>query len=271
MWIDSHCHLNHKNIAPIGSPSEIIAAARAQNVEAMLTINVEIASEFETIAAIASAHDNIWCSLGTHPNHASAKAEKALSAAEIIATTKTNDRIIAIGETGLDYHYDFATIPDQKASFIKHLEVCAETGLPVIIHSRDADEDMAAMLRDHGAGKDFMGVMHCFSSGAKLAEEALDMGFHISFSGILTFKSAQNIRDIAMSVPMDKLLVETDAPYLAPMPHRGKTNQPAYVTHTGEFLADLRGVSAETMAKTTKDNFFTLFPKARKTYVEQGA
>ena len=271
MWIDSHCHLNHKNIEPIGTPTEIITAAHENGVDAMLTINVEIASEYKEISAIAAAHDNIWCSLGTHPNHASVEAEKALTAADIIAITKTNDKIVAIGETGLDYHYDFATIPDQKASFIKHLEVCAETGLPVIIHSRDADEDMAAMLRDHGAGKDFMGVMHCFSSGAKLAEDALDMGFHISFSGILTFKSAQELRDIAMTVPMDKLLVETDAPYLAPMPRRGKTNQPAYVAHTGEFLADLRGVSAEEMAKITKDDFFNLFTRAHDTYAEQGA
>lgn len=271
MWIDSHCHLNHKNIAPIGTSTEIIELAKSNRVDGMLTINVEIDSEYDAIANISNAHENIWCSLGTHPNHASVEAEKALSADEITAIIKTNDKIIAIGETGLDYHYDFATVADQKDSFIKHMKVCAETGLPIIIHARDADEDIAQMLKDHGAGEEFLGVMHCFSSGEKLAQAALDMGFYISFSGILTFKSAQNLRDIAKEVPLDRLLVETDAPYLAPMPHRGKTNQPAYVAHTGEYLADLRGVSAEEMAKTTTDNFFKLFPKARKTYVEKGA
>jgi len=266
MWIDSHCHLNHKKIADLGSPGDIINDARANDVEGMLTINCRMSDEFTDIRAIAEAHDNVWCSLGTHPHEASKPEENAISLEEIVELAQ-HEKVVGIGETGLDYYYDFAEVNHQKSSFIKHLNVCAETKLPVIIHARDADDDIAAILRDEGAGERFTGVMHCFSSGAKLAQQALDMGFYISFSGIVTFNKADELRDIAANVPLDRLLVETDAPYLAPMPYRGKTNSPAYVKHTGEKLAELHNISKEDLANHSKNNFFRLFDKAKNTYI----
>lgn len=263
MWIDSHCHLNHEKISDLGSPSDIIAAANDAGVEGMLTINCRISDEFTEILDISRTHKNVWCSVGTHPHEASKPEEKSISQAEIVAHANNNETVIAIGETGLDYYYDFATPEDQQASFRKHIQACIESALPMVVHARDADEDVARIaFKEEGAGTTLKGVIHCFSSGRELAEKALEFGFYISFSGIVTFKQAQELRDIAKDIPLDRILVETDAPYLAPGPHRGETNQPAYVQHTGAILAELHNISKESLARHSKENFFTLFDKA---------
>lgn len=203
------------------------------------------------------------CSIGTHPCDASKPGEKAISLEELITKSRSNDNIIAIGESGLDYFYDHATLEDQTQSFLKHIHACQETGLPLIVHARDADEDIAKILTQEYKNKPFSCVMHCFSSSENLAMQALDLGFYISFSGIVTFKNAKEIQSIAQKVPQNRILVETDAPFLAPTPYRGKTNQPSYVRHTGEFLAQLRGEDVKDFARTTCDNFYTLFNKAK--------
>lgn len=270
MWIDSHCHLNHVKIEEAGSPSDIIKRANEAGVESMLTINCRIAEEFPEILKIAQDHDNVWCSIGTHPHDAGVDDEKALSADDIIKLANNYDNVIGVGESGLDYFYNHSKPEDQKASFVKHIHVAKDTGLPLIIHTRDAEEDTIQILRDEGAcdGKTKV-LMHCFSSNKTLAQQSIDEGFYMSFSGMITFKKNDELREIARSVPLDRLLIETDAPYLAPMPHRGKTNEPAYVVHTGQFMADLFNVTEKEMATTTKQNFFTLFDKALLTYKEQ--
>jgi len=266
MWIDSHCHLNHKKLAEAGTLQEVLGNARAAGVEGMLTICCRIADEFPEVLAIAQNESDVWCSIGTHPHEASKDAEKAISQEELVKLATSDPNIIAIGETGLDYYYDFSERVDQAESFRKHLRACVETDLPVIIHARDADDDVAQILREESAGGKLCGVMHCFSSGRGLAEAALDLGFYISFSGIVTFKQAEELRDIAKDVPLERILVETDAPYLAPGPYRGKTNQPAYVVETGACLANIYKSDKEKIASISKNNFFQLFAKA-----EQGA
>lgn len=267
MWIDSHCHLNHRNIEGAGTPSEIIARAKAAGVEGMQTICCRIAEEMDELLTIANAHDNVWCSIGTHPHDAGVEAEKAITADDIIDQANKHDKIIGIGEAGLDYFYDHASHADQAAMFVKHIHIAKETGLPLIIHTRDAEEDTINILRKEGAcdGKTKV-LMHCFSSNKTLAQQSIDEGFTMSFSGMVTFKKNVELQEIVKSVPLDKLLVETDAPYLAPMPHRGKTNEPAFVTHTGQFIANLYNVTEQELANHSKDNFFTLFDKALKTY-----
>ncbi len=262
MWIDSHCHLTHTKIRETGTPSDLIAGANAAGVEGLLTISCQIRGDFKDQLAVARAHDGVWCSIGTHP-HDSGKAEElAVSLDELIALANSDPKIIGIGESGLDYYYDFAPRDDQATSFRKHIRACIATGLPLIVHSRDAEEDTIRIIREESAGQKLTGVMHCFSSKRILAEAALEMGFYISLSGMVTFKAAEELRDIVKDVPLNRILVETDAPFLAPMPHRGKTNQPAYVTHTGEYAAAMFGVSPEEMARITKENFFSLFTKA---------
>lgn len=263
MWIDSHCHLNHKGIADKGAPSDIIAAAKSNGVDGMVTICCRISEEAEILQNIANAHDNVWCTIGTHPHDAGLDAEKAYSVDDIVKIANSNSNIIGLGETGLDYFYDNAPREDQATSFRKHLKSCIISDLPVIIHTRDAEEDTYNIMCEEGAGTPLCGVMHCFSSSQWLAEKALDMGFYISFSGIVTFPKAQDLRETAKIVPLDRILVETDAPFLAPVPMRGKVNEPANVATTGAFLADFYGVSAQEFAKITSDNFFRLFKKAK--------
>jgi TatD DNase family protein len=262
MWIDSHCHLNHPNIKELGTPDDIIIAAKANQTSGIVTICCEIAQEAEELTRIAAAHDNVWCTIGTHPHDAGQPAEKAITTADIV-TIASHPKVIGIGETGLDYFYDHSPRADQKASFEKHLEACLTADLPVIIHARDADNDIAEILESYSNGGKLKGVLHCFSSGESLAKRGLDIGFYVSFSGIITFgEKSESLRAIAKSIPLDRLLVETDAPFLAPKPHRGKTNSPAFVKHTGEKLAEIHGIPAEDMAKITTDNFFNLFTKA---------
>ncbi len=256
MWIDSHCHLNHSGIEEKGAPSEIIAAAKKAGVSGMISVCCRISEEMDELLAIANNHDNVWCSVGTHPHDAGLDAEKSISQADIVKIANSSDKIIAIGETGLDYYYDNSPRDEQQSSFRKHIKAAIEAGLPIIIHTRDAEQDTINIMREYS---ELRGVMHCFSGSSDLAQKALDMGFYISFSGIVTFKKAEELRETAKIVPLDRVLVETDAPFLAPAPYRGKVNEPAYVAKTGEFLAELYSLSAEEFAKITSDNFQRLF------------
>lgn len=266
MWVDSHCHLNHNNISGLGDPDAIIKQAMANQTDAMLTICCRIAEEADQLQAIAAAHSNVWCTIGTHPHDSGLDEEQAITQQQIAAMVRANDNIIGIGESGLDYYYNNSPQADQQASFRKHLRACVEADVPIIIHTRDADEDTAAIIEEEYAasGGKLRGLLHCFSSGEELAKRALAIGFYVSFSGILTFKKSDELRAIAAAIPTDRLLVETDAPFLAPQSMRGKTNSPAYVHYVGEMLADLHGVTPAEMAKITSDNFYRLFTKAKR-------
>lgn len=263
MWIDSHCHLNHNRNAQGDNPAAIIARAKAAGVEGMVNISCQIAGDFPDVLKTAQAHENVWCSIGTHPNSASDPAECAISMDDIVDKAKSEPKIIGIGESGLDYYYETATVEDQQSSFRKHIQACIAADLPLIVHARDADEDIMRIIREEGGAKaGLRGVMHCFSSSRWLAEEALKEDFYISFSGIVTFKNAKDLQEIAKIIPQNKILVETDAPFLAPTPYRGQINEPAFVAHTGQFLADLLNLDEKTMASHSKNNFFRLFTKA---------
>lgn len=264
LFIDSHCHLNSKKIAPIGAPADLVARANAGGVAGMVTICCRMHEETETLKSIADAHKNVWCTVGTHPHDASSDAEKAFSVADIVKLA-AHPKVVGIGESGLDYFYNFSTPDDQAISFRKHIHACMESDLPIVVHARDADDDIIKVIREEGQGK-LRGVMHCFSSGAKMAEEAIDLGFYISFSGIVTFKNAQNLRDIAKTVPLDKILIETDAPYLAPEPHRKNVNEPALVLHTANCLAEVLDKTRDEIGELTAANFFNLFTKAKNTW-----
>lgn len=269
MWIDSHCHLNHKNISEAGTPAEIIARAKENGVDGLQTICCRISEELDELLSIASTHENVWCSIGTHPHSAGVEAEKAIPLDDIISLAHQHDKIIGIGEAGLDYFYDYAPREDQAIMFRKQIQAARETGLPLIIHTRDAEEDTIKILREEGAcdGKTKV-LMHCFSSNEALAQQSIDEGFYMSFSGMVTFKKNTALQDIVKTVPLDKILVETDAPFLAPMPHRGKINEPVFVAHTGQFIADLFNLREEELAQRTTNNFFALFDKAQKTRKE---
>ncbi len=268
MWIDSHCHLTHERIAPLGTPEEIVAQARAAHIDGMLNICCRIADEFPIVLKTAQKFNDVWCTIGTHPHDAGLEAEKAITQDKLVELACSDPKIVGIGETGLDYFYNNSSHEDQQESFRKHIRAALEADLPLIIHTRDADEDILRLLQEEGSSSDgkrrVRGVLHCFSSGAQLAQKALDFGFYISFSGILTFKQAGELREIAKTVPLNRILVETDAPFLAPTPHRGSINQPAYVSYTGTLLAELHGTSEEELASHSKNNFFTLFDKAEK-------
>lgn len=266
MWIDSHCHLTHAMIRDYASPDEMIARAHAQNVGGMVLINCRMADEFSVIRAAADSHPAVWVTLGTHPHDASNVDEKNISLDDMLARIKADSKIIGIGESGLDYYYDYSTPDDQAESFRKHIRACMVTGLPLIIHARDADEDIMRILKDEIANnpsQKLNGLMHCFSSSRWLMEEALKIGFYISASGIITFKKSQELRDIFQDVPLDRLLVETDSPFLAPEPYRGKANEPSYVVHTGTRLAYIKSVSVDDMERITTENFFRLFTRAQ--------
>ena len=267
MYIDSHCHLNHTHNADV-TPDQLIRQANDNNVIGLQTICCRIAEEYEELTKLAETHDNVWCSVGTHPHDASEEAEKSITMEEIVKLS-AHPKVIGIGESGLDYYYDHADREDQKASFRKHIRACMETGLPLIVHARDADRDCMDIITDeiNNGSKPLTGVLHCFSSGEAMAMEALDIGFYISFSGMVTFKNMQWLRDIAAKVPQDRVLIETDAPFLAPVPYRGKVNQPAYVEYTALELARIHNLTREEMGQVTMDNFFRLFPKAQNTWI----
>lgn len=265
MWIDSHCHLDHKRFTPENGLNDVLQQALLAGVGGMLSVNCQIREEFPALLSLVKPLQNVWCSVGTHPHEAGREDEKSVSLAELIDLATSDEKIVAIGETGLDYFYKLSTPEDQALCFRRHIQACLATDLPMIVHARDADEDIVKIICEETNGKGMRGVMHCFSSGPALAEEALELGFHISFSGILTFKKSEELREIAKKVPLERLLVETDSPFLAPEPHRGAMNTPAYVPLTGKVLADIHGLSAEEMAAHTTRNFFDLFKKAHLT------
>ena len=256
MLVDSHCHLDFPEFAE--ERAALVARARAAGVERMVTISTRV-RRFAQIREIAEQFDEVYCSVGTHPHNASEELD--VTADELVSLSK-HPKVVAIGEAGLDYFYDNAPREAQAASLRTHIAASRRTRLPLVIHARDADEDMATILEDETAKGAFPFVLHCFSSGRGLAEAGVRLGGYISFSGILTFKKSEELRDIARTVPRDRLLVETDAPFLAPVPHRGRTCEPAFVADTARFVAGLRGVEAEALGATTSANFFTLFAKA---------
>ncbi len=256
MLVDSHCHLDFADFD--ADREAAIARARAAGVGGLLTICTHL-SRFDAIAAIADSHADIWCSVGIHPHQV---AEEAPATLDELVRLASHPRVVGIGETGLDYFYDHSPREAQRASFRSHLAAARRTGLPVIVHSRDADADTAGILAEEYAQGPFVGVMHCFSSGAALAQAALGLGLYVSLSGIVTFKNAEALRGIARDLPPDRLLVETDAPFLAPVPLRGRRNEPAFVAHTAAALAELRGVSLAELADRTTENFFRLFARA---------
>ena len=257
MLIDSHCHLDFPDFA--SELDAVVGRAKSAGVGHMLTISTRV-RKFDEVLAVAERFPEVTCSIGTHPHYAS--EERDVTLAEIVEPAR-NPRVVAIGEVGLDYFYQKSSREDQEAGFRTHIAAARETGLPVVIHTRDADEDAARILRDEMGRGAFKAVLHCYTGGRKLAETALELGLYISFSGILSFPKSGELRELAASVPLDRLLVETDAPYLAPQPHRGKRNEPAYVRHTAKVLADVKGVSEAGVANITTANFFRLFAKAK--------
>ncbi len=263
--IDSHCHLGHENFAPGDTPAAVMARARAQGIGGVLNICCRIHDEFSTTLSTARAFPDVWCTIGTHPHEAEIPAEQAVTVDEIVRLARSDPKIIGIGECGLDYFYEHSDRAVQQDVFRRHIQAAARTGLPLIIHGRDADEDLMRILLEEGAGRNesVCGVMHCFSGTEWLARQALDIGFYISFSGIMTFKKAESLRDIARFVPLDRIMVETDAPYLAPEPLRGKINEPAYVRHTVRALSALKNLSEEHMVNICNKNFFDLFRTAK--------
>jgi TatD DNase family protein len=253
MLVDSHCHLDY---ASAEERPEIIARARRAGVGTLLTISTKL-GEFAAVRAIAESDRDIWCSVGIHPHEVASEA--AIDAAGLAALT-AYPKVVGIGETGLDFYYEHSPRPQQEALFRTHCAAARMTGLPLIVHTRDADAETAAILAEE---RPPAGVIHCFSTGRELAEKAIDFGFYISLSGILTFAKADELRAIARDLPLERLLVETDAPYLAPVPLRGKRNEPAFVVHTAKRLAELKGMSPGELAAITTANFFRLFAKAR--------
>jgi len=255
MLVDSHCHLDFPDFEE--ERDAIISRAVEAGVGLMVTISTRV-RQFDRIRSIAETYDNVFCTVGTHPHNAGEEA--GIPAGELIELSK-HRKVVGIGEAGLDYHYDKAPRDLQAAGLRTHIEAARETGLPLVIHARQADEDMAQILEEEMGKGAFPFILHCFSSGPELARKGVELGGYVSFSGILTFKNSQEIRDIAKTVPQERLLVETDAPYLAPPPYRGKRNEPAYVTRTASVLAETIGVSDQEIARITTDNFFRLFTK----------
>lgn len=256
MLVDSHCHLDYLDRE--GDLAGVLARARDAGVGTMLTIGTRL-SEFEHVRAIAEAHDDVWCTVGVHPDEA---AGEGVDEPAALIEQAAHPQVVGVGESGLDYYYEHSPRAAQQASFRGHIAAARETGLPLVVHTRDADDDTMAILEEEQGRGAFSGLIHCFSSGEALARRALDIGFYISFSGIVTFKKAAAIQEVARTVPLERMLVETDAPYLAPMPLRGKRNEPAYVAHTAAFIARLRGIPVSEVARITTDNFFRLFTKA---------
>jgi TatD DNase family protein len=257
MLVDSHCHLDFDSFD--ADRDDVLRRAFDAGVGTMVTICTRL-SRFEDIRAIAERDDRLWCSVGIHPHQVA--EEEAVTLAGLIERA-AHPKVIGIGETGLDYFYDHSPRADQAASFRIHIAAARETGLPLIVHTRDADAEMAAILREEAGKGAFPCVLHCFSSGRALAEAALSLGFYISLSGIVTFRNADELRAIARDVPLDRLLVETDSPFLAPVPERGKRNEPAFVVHTAAKVAEIRGIEPDILARASTDNFFRLFAKAR--------
>lgn len=253
--VDSHCHLDFPDFAT--EIDAIVGRAQAAGVAEMVTISTRV-RRFGRTRAIAEAFDAVWCSVGTHCHHAEEEAD--IGCDELLRLAE-HQKVVAIGEAGLDFHYDYAPRERQETSFRAHIAAARISGLPLVIHSREADDAMAAILEEETGRGPFPALLHCFSSGPELARRALALGLTLSFSGILTFKKSEEVRAIAAEVPLDRLLVETDAPYLAPLPHRGKRCEPAHVVETARVLAEVKGVSLDEIARITTDNFHRLFAR----------
>lgn len=255
MLIDTHCHLDFPDFAP--ERDEVVARAKAAGVERMITISTFV-SRYDRYREIAEAYDNVWFTIGTHPHQAHEEPEASV---DDLVRLSAHPRCIGIGEAGLDYHYDKAPRETAARVFRTHIAAARETGLPLVIHARDADEDVAAILRDEMGKGPFKALLHCFTASRMLAETGLELGLYVSFSGVVTFKNSEELRAIAKDVPLERILVETDAPFLAPVPYRGKRNEPAYVASTAAVLAEVKGISADDMARATTQNALRLFSK----------
>ena len=255
MLVDSHCHLDFDSLQE--DFAGVLLRAKEAGVDRMVTISTRV-KQFDTIKKIAENNANVFCSVGTHPHNADEELD--ITAAHLIELA-AHPKCIAIGEAGLDYHYDNAPRDAQEIGFRRHIEAARVTGLPLVIHTRSADEDTISILQEETQNGSFPFVLHCFSAGLELAKVGIELGGYLSFSGIATFKSAQSIRDAAHAIPLDRILVETDSPYLAPVPHRGKSNEPSFVRHTAEYLAADLGQNYEDFAQLTTANFERLFSK----------
>jgi TatD DNase family protein len=256
MFIDSHCHLNYRGL--IEDQPAVIARARAAGVSGMLNISTR-ENEWDAIIATAEAHNDIWASVGIHPHEADAHPD--IDTAKLVDRA-SHPKVIGIGETGLDYYYDHSDRTQQQNSFRAHIAAARETGLPLIVHTRDAEADTGAILQDEMGNGAYPALIHCFTASREFAELVLDLGIYISISGIVTFKNAKALQAVASMVPNDRLLIETDSPFLAPVPNRGKTCEPAFVSDTAKFIAELRSVTVEALGEMTSANFRTVFKKA---------
>jgi TatD DNase family protein len=256
MLIDSHCHLDFPDFA--AELAAVVDRARSAGLARMVTISTRV-KRHDEVLAIAERFPDVFGSIGTHPHYA--HEELDIGTADLVARANKHPKIVAIGEAGLDYHYDNSPRDAQELGFRRHIAAARETGLPLVIHSRDADDDMARILEEETGKGAFPAVLHCFTGGPELARRAVALGHFVSFTGILTFKNSAALREIAAALPADRILVETDAPYLAPGKYRGKRNEPAFVVETAKVLADTRGVSFDTIARQTTENFFRLFAK----------
>jgi TatD DNase family protein len=255
MLIDSHCHLNYKGL--IEDQENVLERARAAGIDLMLNIATR-ESEWDAVLDTAIRAPDVWATVGIHPHEADEHPH--IDTAKLVARA-AHPRVVGIGETGLDYYYDHSDRERQRGSFRSHIVAARDTGLPLIVHTRDAEEDTLAVMRDEMGKGAYTGVIHCFTASGAFADAALEMGFYISISGIVTFKSAKDLQETAARLPIDRLLVETDSPFLAPVPHRGRPCEPAFVADTAKFLANLRGESLEDLAAATSTNFRTLFKK----------
>lgn len=258
MLVDHHCHLDFPDYE--ASLPEVIARAHSAGVSTMVTISTHI-RRFDRLRAIIDRHPSVYASIGTHPHNAD--DERGISPAEIIALSM-HPRVVAIGEAGLDYYYQRSTRQNQADGFRAHIAAARQTGLPLEIHTRDADADTQAILIEEHAKGAFPAILHCYTGGRELALRAVDLGLYVSFTGVVSFKKSQTLRDLANEIPLNRILVETDAPFLAPEPFRGRTNEPAYVVHTAAALAKARGITLEEFAAATTANFFRLFTKAQR-------
>ena len=257
MLVDSHCHLNYKGLAE--QQGDVLERARARGVTAMLNIATR-ESEWDEVLAAAETNGDVWASVGIHPHDADQHPD--VDTAKLVGRA-AHPRVVGIGETGLDYYYDKSDRRRQQDSFRRHIHASQETGLPIIVHTRDAEADTLALLGEEMGKAAYPGVIHCFTASDDFARRALDLGLYISISGIVTFKNAADLQATARWLPQDRLLIETDSPFLAPVPHRGKTGEPAFVADTLAFLADLRGEDLDTLGAATSENFYRLFSKAQ--------
>lgn len=257
MFIDSHCHLDRIDLSPYENNFEaMLQSAKDRDIDKMLCVSISM-EQFEPMYELIKPHSSIFASVGVHP----LSADKEQVTVEQLIESAGKKRIVAIGETGLDYYYQQDTVELQKQSFRNHLVAASQLEMPVIVHTRDAREDTLAMIKEYG-DLDSAGVLHCFTEDWGMAKSALDLNYYISFSGITTFRNAEELREVVKKVPLERILIETDAPYLAPVPHRGKKNEPKYVVEVAQCIADLKGVSLSEIAAVTTDNFYRLFSKA---------